>query len=101
MATGTPATGEDRIGNYRIVRVLQMGQNSVIMEVVQEGSGRRFALKELLEAFLRHRRAWHRPRLLGIAFEAQRMEGFAAAPHDVPLWGVVTERAVHGKAAGR
>lgn len=51
--------------------------------------------------FLRHRRAWCRPRLLGIAFEAQRMEGFDAAPHDVPLWGVVTERAVHGRAADR
>ena len=50
MATGTATAGEDRIGNYRIVRVLQMGQNSVIMEVAQEGSGRRFALKELLES---------------------------------------------------
>jgi serine/threonine protein kinase len=48
LATGTTTTGEDRIGNYRIVRVLQMGQNSVIMEVVQDGSGRRFAVKELL-----------------------------------------------------
>jgi 5-formyltetrahydrofolate cyclo-ligase len=52
-------------------------------------------------AFLRHRRAWHRPLLLGIAFEAQRMERFDAAPHDVPLWGVVTERAVYGRTASR
>ena len=52
-------------------------------------------------AFLRHRRAWHRPLLLGIAFDAQRMERFDAAPHDVPLWGVVTERAVYGRAASR
>ncbi len=52
-------------------------------------------------AFLRHRRAWRRPLLLGIAFESQRMERFDAAPHDVPLWGVVTERAVYGRAAGR
>jgi serine/threonine protein kinase len=39
---------EDRIGGYRYVRTLQMGQNSVIMEVVQEASGRRFAMKQLL-----------------------------------------------------
>jgi eukaryotic-like serine/threonine-protein kinase len=40
--------GEDRIGGYKYVRTLQMGQNSVIMEVVQESSGRRFAMKQLL-----------------------------------------------------
>ncbi len=39
---------DDRIGGYKVVRPLQMGQNSMILEVVQEGSGRRFALKELL-----------------------------------------------------
>ena len=52
-------------------------------------------------AFLRHRRAWRRPLLLGVAFEAQRIARLAEAPHDVPLWGVVTERAVYGRAAGR
>jgi 5-formyltetrahydrofolate cyclo-ligase len=52
-------------------------------------------------AFLRHRRAWRRPLLLGIAFDAQRVERFDAALHDVPLWGVVTERAVYGRAASR
>ena len=50
MATGTQTSGEDRIGNYRIIRVLQMGQNSMILEVAQEGSGKRFALKELLSS---------------------------------------------------
>jgi 5-formyltetrahydrofolate cyclo-ligase len=50
-------------------------------------------------AFLRHRRTWDRPLLLGIAFEAQRMERFAEEDHDVPLWGVVTERGVYGRAA--
>jgi 5-formyltetrahydrofolate cyclo-ligase len=50
-------------------------------------------------AFLRHRRAWKKPLLLGIAFEAQRMERFAEAAHDVPLWGVVTERGIYGRAA--
>jgi serine/threonine protein kinase len=66
VATGTTTAGEDRIGNYRIVRVLQMGQNSVIMEVVQEGSGRRFALKELLES-----RASDSEERKALAFEAK------------------------------
>jgi 5-formyltetrahydrofolate cyclo-ligase len=50
-------------------------------------------------AFLRHRRSWKRPLLLGIAFEVQRIEHFHEAPHDVPLWGIVTERATYGRAA--
>ena len=37
-------------------------------------------------AFLRHRRAWRRPRLLGLAFEAQKVARLAEAAHDVPLW---------------
>ena len=48
MAADVGTVGEDRIGGYRYVRTLQMGQNSVIMEVVQESSGRRFAMKQLL-----------------------------------------------------
>lgn len=66
MAIGTTTTGEDRIGNYRIVRVLQMGQNSMIMEVAQEGTGRRFALKELLES-----RAGDASERRALAFEAK------------------------------
>lgn len=49
MALGTSgAPADDKIGNYRIVRTIQLGQNSAIFEVSQEGSGKRFALKELL-----------------------------------------------------
>ena len=50
-------------------------------------------------AFLRHRRTWHRPRLLGLAFDVQRVECLADAAHDVPLWGIVTERGIYGRAA--
>ena len=50
-------------------------------------------------AFLRHRRTWQRPRLLGLAFDAQRVERLADATHDVPLWGIVTERGIYGRAA--
>jgi 5-formyltetrahydrofolate cyclo-ligase len=50
--------------------------------------------------FLRHRRAWRRPRLVGVAFEAQKVARLAEAAHDVLLDGVVTERAVYGRIAG-
>lgn len=50
-------------------------------------------------AFLRHRSTWHRPQLLGLAFELQRVEKLPVKPSDVPLWGIVTERGVHGRAA--
>lgn len=50
-------------------------------------------------AFLRHRRTWLRPRLLGVAFDVQRVEHIAAFDHDVPLWGIVTERGIYGRAA--
>jgi 5-formyltetrahydrofolate cyclo-ligase len=52
-------------------------------------------------AFLRHRAAWRRPLLVGLAFEVQRLERLAPMAHDVALWGVVTERAVYGPAAAR
>jgi 5-formyltetrahydrofolate cyclo-ligase len=52
-------------------------------------------------AFLRHRVAWHRPLLLGLAFEVQRLQSIPAKPLDVPLWGIVTECAVHGRATAR
>ncbi|MGQ0429573.1 MAG: 5-formyltetrahydrofolate cyclo-ligase [Gammaproteobacteria bacterium] len=50
-------------------------------------------------AFLRHRRAWLRPRLLGVAFDLQRVPQLPADAHDLPLWGIVTERGVYGRAA--
>ncbi len=50
-------------------------------------------------AFLRNRRAWRRPILIGIAFDVQRIPRLGSAPHDVPLWAVVTERGIYGRAA--
>jgi 5-formyltetrahydrofolate cyclo-ligase len=51
--------------------------------------------------FLLHRNAWHRPLLLGLGFELQRLERLPARRRDVPLWGIVTEHRVHGRAAAR
>jgi 5-formyltetrahydrofolate cyclo-ligase len=52
-------------------------------------------------AFLRQRRAWRRPLLVGVAFEVQRVERIAEADHDVQLWGVVTEHGIYGRAASQ
>lgn len=43
-------------------------------------------------AFLRHRRHWLRPRMIGVAHECQRVACLPAQPWDVPLHGVVTDR---------
>jgi 5-formyltetrahydrofolate cyclo-ligase len=34
---------------------------------------------------------WARPKLLGVAFECQRLDAIGTAPWDVPLWRVITE----------
>ena len=41
--------------------------------------------------FLHARRAWHRPKLLGVAYELQHVHAIPPEPWDVPLWGAVTE----------
>jgi eukaryotic-like serine/threonine-protein kinase len=46
----TGLVGEDRIGKYRVVRTLSLGQASEILEVIQDSSSKRFALKQLLES---------------------------------------------------
>jgi 5-formyltetrahydrofolate cyclo-ligase len=44
--------------------------------------------------FLRHRSQWRRPKLLGVAYELQRVPPLVPNSWDVPLWGVVTEAGV-------
>ncbi len=46
--------------------------------------------------FLRDRRHWRRPLLVGLGFESQRVPTLAAQAHDVPLWRMVTERGIYG-----
>jgi len=41
--------------------------------------------------FLRHRSHWRRPKLLGVAYELQRVGLLTPSSWDVPLWGAVTE----------
>jgi serine/threonine protein kinase len=42
------AASDDRIGGYRYVRTIHPGATSIVMEVVQDSTQRRFALKQLL-----------------------------------------------------
>ncbi len=44
--------------------------------------------------FLRHRSHWRRPKLLGVAYELQRIGPLTPSSWDVPLWGAVTEAQV-------
>ena len=44
---------------------------------------------------LRGRRHWRHPQLVGIAFECQRVEALPAAPWDIPLDAIITERGLH------
>jgi len=48
LATDSPTTSQDRIGGYRIVRVIHPGATSMVLEVVEEATQKRFALKQLL-----------------------------------------------------
>lgn len=41
--------------------------------------------------FLRHRKSWTRPKLLGIAWSFQQVPHLPKQPWDIPLWGIVTE----------
>jgi 5-formyltetrahydrofolate cyclo-ligase len=50
-------------------------------------------------AWLAGRGAWRRPRLIGLAHGFQRVDRLQRADWDVPLWGVVTDRGVFGRAA--
>ena len=44
--------------------------------------------------FRRWRAAWHAPRLIGLAYSFQQVEGLTAAAHDVRLDAVVTEERI-------
>ena len=46
-------------------------------------------------AFMRHRRRWRKPRLVGVAYECQRVESLPHDPWDMPLDAVLTERQLY------
>jgi 5-formyltetrahydrofolate cyclo-ligase len=42
--------------------------------------------------FLKHRKKWLRPKLIGIAFDCQKVEKIAPNPWDIRLYQVITEK---------
>jgi 5-formyltetrahydrofolate cyclo-ligase len=46
-------------------------------------------------AFMHHRRLWRKPRLVGVAYECQRVEILPHDPWDMPLDAVLTERRLY------
>jgi 5-formyltetrahydrofolate cyclo-ligase len=47
-------------------------------------------------AFIRHRRTWHKPLLIGVAYDFQRVKKLRPELWDVPLDCVVTEKESYG-----
>lgn len=46
-------------------------------------------------AFMRHRRHWRKPRLVGVAYECQRVDTLPHDAWDMPLDAVLTERQLY------
>ncbi len=46
-------------------------------------------------SYLRHRHHWRKPRLIGVAYEFQRVDALPLQRWDVPLDGVVTENSLY------
>jgi 5-formyltetrahydrofolate cyclo-ligase len=46
-------------------------------------------------AFMQHRRLWRKPRLVGVAYECQRVDVLPHDPWDMPLDAVLTERRLY------
>ena len=66
MATEVNLAGDDKIGGYRYVRTIHPGATSVVLEVLQEATGKRFAMKQLLAS-----RAEDRAERKSFEFEAK------------------------------
>lgn len=66
VATELNLAGDDKIGGYRFVRTIHPGATSVVLEVLQEATGKRFAMKQLLAS-----RAEDRSERKAFEFEAK------------------------------
>jgi 5-formyltetrahydrofolate cyclo-ligase len=88
-----PASGRD-------LRISQRFLDLAIVPVVAFGaSGQRLGsgagYYDRAFAYLRTRCAWHKPLLVGVAYDWQLSVDLAAEPWDVPLAAVITDCAVH------
>jgi len=46
-------------------------------------------------AFLRQRQYWHKPNLLGVAYEFQKQQQLETNPWDIPLQAIATEKCLY------
>jgi 5-formyltetrahydrofolate cyclo-ligase len=46
-------------------------------------------------SYLRNRKFWTKPLLIGIAYEFQRLDSLTPSPWDVPLQAIATEKSLH------
>lgn len=72
----------------------------VLMPLVAfDGAGNRLGMGggfyDRTFAYLKHRRIWRKPLLMGVAYEFQRQEALPASSWDVPLHGIVTEKRLY------
>jgi 5-formyltetrahydrofolate cyclo-ligase len=81
-------------------RIPAQGLNLILVPLVgfddqchRIGMGAGFYDRSL--SFLRDRRHWQRPRLIGLAHECQRVEAIEPEPWDLPMDAVVSERALY------
>ena len=46
-------------------------------------------------AFIKHRRQWHSPHLIGLAHELQKVDALSCASWDVPLNMIISEENIY------
>jgi len=88
---------EPEISRREVAKPIQL--DLVLMPLVAfDGLGNRLGMGggfyDRTFAFVTRRRSWHKPRLLGLAYEFQRVERIHHYPWDVSLDGVATEDGV-------
>jgi serine/threonine protein kinase len=85
VATDITTPSDDKIGGYRYIRTIHPGATSVVMEVQQEATGKRFAMKQLLASRAVDREERH-------AFEFEAKLGMALHhPNLVRVWDFVRD----------
>jgi 5-formyltetrahydrofolate cyclo-ligase len=52
-------------------------------------------------SYLRHRRHWRRPRIVGVAYQFQKVSEIVPAAWDVTLDGIVTDERIYRRSVGR
>ena len=99
VATGGPLR-RNRLGILEPVRLRRLSARRLDLVFVPlvgfDATGMRLGMGagyyDRAFAFLRQRRHWIRPRLIGLAYSFQQVPRIEGAVHDVHLNGVVTER---------